>query len=162
MKKYFVALIALVLTLFSYDSLAQRLAPIPNRTPVFLSSPPSNEPSSSSGNNSIPKPGVISATVKGEINLRPEDKNVKFTIVVYKFINGRWVNVNNFSTQIKPNGSYLTVIRGEGVYRFVPSAKFDPKFKYTFKPLNHTVKIDKNANNNVYIRNFSYKKTNRK
>ena len=160
MKNYFIALIALFLVLFSYDSLAQRLTPIPMRIPVFVSSPTSDQPNLNIQN--ISRPGTISATVKGALYVRPEDKNAKFKIVVYKLVNNRWVNVDNFSTEIKPDGSYLTVIRGEGTYRFVPTVKFDPKFKYTFSPLNHTVRIQKDSKNNVFIRNFSYKKTNRK
>jgi len=160
MKNYFIALIALFLVFFSYDSLAQRLTPIPMRIPVFESAPAYEQPNLNIQN--ISRPGTISATVKGALNLKPEDKNVKFRIVVYKLVNGRWVNIDNFSTSIKPDGSYLTVIRGEGSYRFVPTVPFDPKFKYTFSPLNHTVRIQKDAKNNVFIRNFSYKKTNRK
>jgi hypothetical protein len=157
MKKYFVALIALFLALVSYSTFAQsNLIPIPTSRPVFNPTPAENRGTVK------PKPNLVSATVKGSLYVKKGDEKTQFRITVYKLVNNRWVNVNNFSTAVKPNGEYLTVIRGEGTYRFVPTVKFDPKFKYTFSPSNQTVRIREGANNAIFIRNFNYKKDNRK
>ncbi len=158
MKNYFVALIALVLSVVTYNSFAQTpIIPIPTSRPVFNQTVPSNQ--------DLPdkqRPPLVSATVKGSVYIKKGDEKAQFRVTVFKLVNNRWVNVNNFSTLVKPNGEYLTVIRGEGTYRFVPTVKFDPKFKYTFRPANHTVRIREGANNAIFIRNFNYKKDNRK
>lgn len=157
MKIYFVALIALFLALVSYSTFAQSpLIPIPTSKPTFSGT------QTTPNVGSLRKPNLVSATVKGSLYIKKGDEKTQFRITVYKLINNRWVNVNNFSTLIKPNGEYLTVIRGEGTYRFVPSVRFNPKFKYTFTPANHTVRIREGANNEIFIRNFGYKKDNRK
>lgn len=157
MKKYFIALIALVLVFFSYSTFAQ-LRPIPPSIPKEQPKPDPTNPVIINR----PKPSTVSATVKGSIMIQASDKNKKFKVTVYKLVSGRWVNVDNFSTMVKPSGEYLTVIRGAGTYRFVPSVPFDTKFKYRFYPVNHTVNIGGGMKNAVFIRNFKYVRTNRK
>lgn len=158
MNKIFTALIALVLAFISYNSFAQGVLPIPPVRPELRTIPNLNT------SQTLPqvRPNSVSATVKGSVNIKKGDEKARFRITVFKLVNDRWVNVNNFSTMVKPNGEYLTVIRGAGTYRFVPSVRFDPKFKYTFRPVNHTVRIREGSNNAVFIRNFNYKKDNRK
>lgn len=157
MKKYFVALIALVLGLVSYTSFAQLKPIAPSRpdvaTPVPVVVDPAKRPT---------PPGRVSATVKGSLYIKKGDEKNQFRITVYKLVNNRWVNVNNFSTLVKPNGEFLTVIRGAGTYRFVPSVRFNSQYRFTFTPANHTVRIKEGSNAQVFIRNFSYKRDNRK
>lgn len=157
MKKYFIALIALSLVFFSYNTFAQ-LRPI---TPSILREEPKPD-TAIVEEVRRPVPSTVSATVKGAFMIQASDRNKNFKVTVYKLVGGRWVNVNNFSTMVKPTGEYLTVVRGAGTYRFVPSVRFDPKFKYRFLPANHTVVIKEGMKNAVYIRNFKYVRTNRK
>jgi len=157
MKKYFIALIALSLVFFSYSTFAQ-LRPI---TPSTLREEPKPETSIVEPQRR-PAPSLVSATVKGAFMIQASDRNKKFKVTVYKLVGGRWVNVDNFSTMVKPTGEYLTVVRGAGTYRFVPSVPFDTQYKYRFIPLNHTVTVRDGMKNAVFIRNFKYVRTNRK
>ena len=167
MKKYFIALIALVIAFFVSGTDAQirglpikpvPLPPMPFTRPTPFPNPGPMKPGpiSTSPNNKL-----LSATVKGTIYIKKEDAKVAFTITAYKLVNNRWV-ATNFSTKINEKGEYLAVVRGEGTYRFVPSVKFDPKFKYTFTPASQVVKISASNNDKILIRNFTYKKDNRK
>jgi len=153
MKKYFVALIAFVLALFSYNSFAQTNTKIASNDLIA-------QATSQVENRRLPS--RVSATVKGSLYIKKGDEKNHFRITVYKLVNNRWVNVNNFSTVVKPNGEYLTVIRGEGTYRFVPSVRFNSQYKFKFTPANHTVRIKQGSNAQVFIRNFTYKRDNRK
>jgi len=166
MKKYFIALIALIVVFFVSGADAQirglpikpvPLPPMPFTRPNY----PNPGPMKPGPIFTKPAPSLISATVKGTINVKKEDSKVAFTITAFKLVNNRWV-ATNFSTKINQKGEYLAVVRSEGTYKFVPSVRFDPKFRYTFTPSSQVVKINASNNAKPIIRNFTYKKDNRK